>query len=158
FRRRGLTDPRALAVLDAAARMIGWQPRPSPNPRSGVGRGIAYMRYKQAENFVAIAMEVSVDHSSGAIRIRRGACAHGCGWIVNPDGVGNQVEGNIVQTLSRTLHEEVIFDRSKVTSTDWSSYPLLTFPEAPPIEVALIDHPDQPSYGAGEAASAPVAA
>jgi nicotinate dehydrogenase subunit B len=68
------------------------------------------------------------------------------------------VEGNIVQTLSRTLHEEVRFDRSKVTSVDWTTYPVLTFPEAPAIEVALIDRPDQPSVGAGEAAAAPVAA
>src|SRR6202007_2288184 len=74
------------------------------------------------------------------------------------DGLRNQVEGNIVQTLSRTLHEEVKFDRSKVTSVDWSGYPILRFPEAPKIEVALIDRPDQPPYGAGEAASAPVAA
>jgi CO/xanthine dehydrogenase Mo-binding subunit len=77
---------------------------------------------------------------------------------VNPDGLRNQVEGNIMQTLSRTLHEEVRFDRSKVTTVDWSSYPILRFAEAPAIEVALIDRPDQPSYGAGEAASAPVAA
>src|SRR5262249_4070296 len=85
-------------------------------------------------------------------------CAHDCGLIVNPDGLRNQVEGNIVQTLSRTLHEEVTFDRSKVTSVNWTSYPVLTFREAPALEVALINRPDQPSYGAGEAATAPVAA
>jgi CO/xanthine dehydrogenase Mo-binding subunit len=67
------------------------------------------------------------------------------------------VEGNIIHTLGRTLHEEVTFDQSRVTSVDWASYPVLTFPEAPALEVALIDHPDQPAYGAGEAASAPVA-
>lgn len=163
FRRRGLSDPRALAVLDRAAAMIGWQPRPSPNPHGAqgnkrTGRGLAYVRYKQAENYVAIAMEVGVDRATGKISVLRVACAHDCGLIVNPDGLRNQVEGNIVQTLSRTLHEEVRFDRSKVTSVDWHSYPVLTFPEVPSIEVALINHPDQPSYGAGEAASAPVAA
>ena len=163
YRRRALSDPRALAVLDRAAGMIEWQPRPSPNPRaqSGnilTGRGIAYVRYKQAENYVAMAMEVAVDRATKKIAVRRVACAHDCGLIVNPDGLRNQVEGNIVQTLSRALHEEVTFDRSHVTSLDWSSYPLLTFPEAPAVEVALIDHPDQPSYGAGEAAAAPVAA
>ena len=163
YRRRGLTDPRALAVLDRAAAMIGWQPRPSPNPRAvqgnfQVGRGIAYMRYKQAENYVALAVEVAVERSTGTVTVRRIACAHDCGLIVNPDGLRNQVEGNIMQTLSRTLHEEVHFDRSKVTSVDWSSYPVLRFPEAPVIEVALINRPDQPAYGAGEAASAPVAA
>jgi nicotinate dehydrogenase subunit B len=163
FRRRGLTDPRALAVLDRATTMFGWQPRPSPNPRRSqggllIGRGFAYVRYKQAENYVAIAMEVAVDSATGKIAVRRVACAHDCGLIVNPDGLRNQVEGNIVQTLSRALHEEVQFDRSKVTSVDWSSYPILRFPEVPAIEVALIDRPDQPAYGAGEAAAAPVAA
>ena len=163
FRRRALTDPRALAVLDRAMAMIEWKPRVSPNPqpRQGnlhVGRGIAYMRYKQAENYVAMAMEVAVDRAAGKIAVRRVACAHDCGLIVNPDGLRNQVEGNIMHTLSRALHEEVAFDRSRVTSVDWASYPVLTFPEAPAIEVALIDRRDQPSYGAGEAASAPVAA
>jgi nicotinate dehydrogenase subunit B len=163
FRRRGLSDPRALAALDRAAAMIGWEPRLSPNPRAAqgnllIGRGVAYVRYKQAENYVAMAMEVAVDRGSGRIAVRRVTCAHDCGLIVNPDGLRNQVEGNIVQTLSRTLHEEVRFDRSRVTSVDWTSYPVLTFPEAPAIEVALIDRPDQPSLGAGEAAAAPVAA
>jgi nicotinate dehydrogenase subunit B len=163
FRRRGLTDPRALAVIDRVAAMMNWQPRISPNPHSALGnllsgRGMAYVRYKQAENYVAIAMEVAVDRATGKITVRRVTCAHDCGLIVNPDGLRNQVEGNIVQTLSRTLHEEVKFDRSKVTSVDWTSYPILTFPEAPAIEVALINRPDQPSFGAGEAASAPVAA
>jgi CO/xanthine dehydrogenase Mo-binding subunit len=162
FRRRGLSDPRAIAVLDRAAAMMEWQPRPSPNPRAGsdhlVGRGVGYMRYKQAENYVAIVMEVAVERTTGNIQVRRVTCAHDCGLIVNPDGLRNQVEGNIMHTLSRTLHEEVKFDKSKVTSIDWRSYPILTFPEAPAVEVALIDRPDQPSYGAGEAASAPVAA
>jgi nicotinate dehydrogenase subunit B len=163
FRRRGLTDLRAIAVLDRATAMIGWKPRPSPNARAAqgnlqVGRGVAYMRYKQAENYVAMAMEVAVDRSTGKIAVRRVTCAHDCGLIVNPDGLHNQVEGNIMQTLSRTLHEEVQFDRSRVTSVDWNSYPILKFPEAPAIEVALIDRPDQPAFGAGEAASAPVAA
>jgi len=73
-------------------------------------------------------------------------------------GLRNQVEGCILQTLSRTLHEEVTFDRSRVTSVDWESYPILRFPEAPAVEVILIDRPDQPLLGAGEAATAPVAA
>ncbi|MEO8049406.1 MAG: molybdopterin cofactor-binding domain-containing protein [Acidobacteriota bacterium] len=163
FRRRGLSDPRALAVLDRATAMMDWQARVSPNLRAAegnllVGRGMAYMRYKQAENYVALGMEVAVDRATGKITVRRVVCAHECGLIVNPDGLRNQVEGNIMQTLSRTLHEEVQFNRSRVTSVDWNSYPLLTFPEAPAIQVALIDRPDQPAYGAGEAAAAPVAA
>jgi CO/xanthine dehydrogenase Mo-binding subunit len=103
-------------------------------------------------------MEVAVDPSNGAIAVRRVVCAHDCGLIVNPDALRNQIEGCIVQTLSRALHEETTFDRSRVTSVDWASYPVLTFPEAPAIEVILIDRPDQPLLGAGEAATAPVAA
>jgi CO/xanthine dehydrogenase Mo-binding subunit len=163
FRMRGITDARAAAVVKRAAEMIGWQARPSPNakPAEGgllVGRGFAYMRYKQAENYVAMAMEVAVERGSGKISVRRVVCAHDCGLVVNPDALRNQIEGSIVQTLSRTLHEEVKFDRSRVTSLDWSSYPILRFPEAPAIEVALLDHPELPLYGAGEASTAPVAA
>ena len=158
FRLRGLTDPRAMAVIERAAQMIGWQSRTSPNPTPGVGRGIAYVRYNQALNYIAIAMEVAVDRSSGKLTIRRVTCAHDCGLIVNPDALRNQVEGLIVQTLSRTLHEEVKFDRSRVTTVDWARYPLLTFPEVPAVEVALLNHPELPILGAGEGASSPVAA
>ena len=163
FRLKRLTDPRAIDALTRATAAFGWQPRTSPNPlaRQGrllVGRGVAYMRYKQAENYVAMVMEVAVDPASGGITVRRVTCAHDCGLVVNPDGLRNQVEGCIVQTLSRTLHEEVTFDRSRVTSVDWASYPILTFPEVPAIDVILIDRPDQPLLGAVEAATAPVAA
>ena len=163
FRLRGLTDTRAIEVLKRTTRMMDWQTRPSPNPHAAegdllVGRGIAYMRYKQAENYVAIGVTVAVNKATGKIAVRRIVCAHDCGLVVNPDGLRNQVEGNILQTLSRTLHEEVTFDKSRVTSVNWASYPILTFPEVPALQVALIDRPEQPSYGAGEAASAPVAA
>jgi len=90
--------------------------------------------------------------------VRRVACAHDCGLVVNPDGLRNQIEGSILQTLSRTLHEEVKFDRSRVTTVDWASYPILTFPEVPAVTVALINHPELPPLGAGEASTAPVAA
>jgi nicotinate dehydrogenase subunit B len=163
FRLRGLTDPRAIDVLKRATEMIGWQARPSPNPRPAqdnvlTGRGVAYARYKQSENYVAMAMEVAVDPASGKIGVRRVTCAHDCGLVVNPDGLRNQIEGSIVQTLSRALHEEVTFDHSRVTSVDWVSYPILTFPEVPAIEVALLDRPTLPPFGAGEASTAPVAA
>ena len=163
FRVRGLTDPRALDVLKRAAEMFGWQVRPSPNPQAGqgkllTGRGLAYVRYKQSENYVAIAMEVAVDRATGEVHVRRVTCAHDCGLVINPDSLRNQIEGNILQTLSRSLHEEVKFDRSRVTSVDWASYPILRFPEAPAVEVALLDHPELPPLGAGEAAAAPVAA
>jgi nicotinate dehydrogenase subunit B len=163
FRLRGLTDAHAIEVIQRATQMIGWQARPSPNPRAAqgaplVGRGMAYIRYKQAENYIAIAMEVAVDRPTGKISVRRVTCAHDCGLIINPDGLRNQIEGSIMQTLSRALHEEITFDRSRVTSVDWASYPLLRFPDVPTIDVALINRPDQPALGAGEASSVPVAA
>jgi nicotinate dehydrogenase subunit B len=163
FRLRGLTDPRAIEVLKRVTETMDWQTRISPNPFAAegdvlTGRGIAYVRYKQSENYVAIGMTVAVNKAAGKIAVRRIVCAHDCGQVVNPDGLRNQVEGNILQTLSRTLHEEVTFDQSHVTSVDWVRYPILTFPEAPAVQVTLIDRPGQPSYGAGEAASAPVAA
>ena len=102
------------------------------------------MRYKQAENYVGIGITVAVNKTTGRIAVRRVVCAHDCGLIVNPDGLRNQVEGNIMQTLSRTLHEEVTFDKSRVTSVDWARYPILTFPEAPAVQVALIDRPEEP--------------
>jgi CO/xanthine dehydrogenase Mo-binding subunit len=163
FRLARLADPRAIDVLTRATMTFGWQPRTSPNPQAKqgglmIGRGVAYCRYKQAENYVALAMEVAVEGASGRITVRRAVCAHDCGLVVNPDALKNQIEGCIVQTLSRTLHEEVKFDRSRVTSVDWSSYPILSMREVPTIDVILIDRPDQPLMGAGEAATAPVAA
>jgi len=163
FRLKRLTDPRAIDVITRTASAFKWDTRTSPNPRATqgnllVGRGIAYMRYKQSENYVAIAMEVAVNPASGNIQVRRVTCAHDCGLIVNPDGLRNQVEGCILQTLSRALHEEVTFDRSHVTSIDWVTYPILRFPEAPAVDVILIDRPNEPLVGAGEAATAPVAA
>ena len=159
FRLRNLTDPRAIAVIQKTADMFGWKTRGN-GVRAGAfktGHGFSYVRYKQAENYVAMAMEVAVDPASGQVQVKRVTCVHDCGLIVNPDALRNQVEGLIIQTLSRTLHEEVTFDRSHVTSVDWATYPILRFPEAPAIEVALLDHPEVPLYGAGEAAAAPVA-
>ena len=162
FRTARLTDPRALEVLTRAAAAFGWQRRPSPStagPVKGalVGRGVAYTRYKQAENYVATFIEVAVDPESGAIAVRRVVCAHDCGLVVNPDALRNQIEGGIVQTLSRALHEEVQFDESRVTSVDWSTYPILKFSEAPAVEVILIERREEALWGAGEAATVPVA-
>jgi len=103
-------------------------------------------------------MEVEVDRATGEIAVRRVCCAHDCGLMINPDAVRAQVEGNILQTLSRTLYEETTFDRSRVTSVDWASYPLLRFTAVPRLEIALIDRRDEPPLGAGEAASSPVPA
>ncbi|MGE0448880.1 MAG: molybdopterin cofactor-binding domain-containing protein [Vicinamibacterales bacterium] len=163
FRLARLSDPRAIEVVRRAADAFGWRPRvgPNPNGRDGgvlVGRGFSYMRYKQNENYVALAMEVTVDPRTGIVRPRRVACAHDGGLVVNPDGLRNQIEGSIVQTLSRALHEEVTFDDRAVTSVDWASYPILRFPEAPRVDVVLVNRPNEPLMGAGEAATAPVAA
>jgi len=92
------------------------------------------------------------------IQVKRLACAHDCGLIINPDGTKAQVEGNVLQTLSRTLHEEVKFDKSQVTSSNWATYPILTFPQVPEILIDLIDRPFEPPLGAGEAAAAPIPA
>ncbi|RAI45758.1 xanthine dehydrogenase family protein molybdopterin-binding subunit [Rhodoplanes roseus] len=162
LRLSGLTDQRGKAVVEKIAEMMSWEQRPSPGPNSdqpvGRGRGLAYIHYKHDEAHVAIGMEVAVERASGAIRVERVFCAHDCGQIVNPDGVRAQVEGSIIQTLSRVLKEEVTFDRERVTSVDWSSYSLLTFSEVPKLDIALIDRPTEPPLGAGEAACAPVAA
>jgi CO/xanthine dehydrogenase Mo-binding subunit len=162
MRLRSLTDPRGVEVLKRAAAMMNWQARPSPAPAAGGtvarGRGIAYVHYKQQENYVAMGMEVAVDRASGKVRVERVVCAHDCGQMINPDGVKAQVEGCIIQTLSRALYEEVKFDRSRVTSTDWLSYPIMRFPDVPKLDIALIDRPAEQPLGAGEAASAPVAA
>jgi nicotinate dehydrogenase subunit B len=163
YRLRRLSNPRGVEVLQRAAARIGWQPRPSPrvpDPFAAVltGRGIAYVHYKHAENHVAVAMEVAVERATGVIRVPRVVCAHDCGLMINPDNVASQVEGNILQTLSRALHEETTFDRTHVTSVDWASYPILRFDEVPALELDLIQRLDEPPLGVGEAASAPVAA
>ena len=163
FRLRDLSNPRSVEVIRRAAQMIGWQARPSPQEgasgkTAALGRGLAFVHYKGAETYVAVAMEVEVDRATGDIAVRRVCCAHDCGLMINPDAVRAQVEGNILQTLSRTLYEETTFDRSRVTSVDWSGYPLLRFPSVPRLEIALIDRRDEPPLGAGEAASSPVPA
>jgi nicotinate dehydrogenase subunit B len=161
YRLRMLRDPRGREVLERVGAMMQWTPRSAPVERSGKilnGRGIAYVHYKQAENYVAMGMEVAVEPPTGAIRVLRVTCAHDCGLMINPDAVRAQVEGCILQTLSRTLFEEVTFDRSRVTSTDWASYPILTFPDVPRLDIALIDRRHERPVGAGEAATAAVAA
>ena len=153
FRLRKLDDPRGTEVLRRAAALFGWTPRSMARgrPFTGRGSGLSYSHYKHNETYIAMAMEVEVDRATGRARVLRVACAHDCGLVINPDGVRAQVEGNILQTLSRTLFEEVTFDRTGVTSRDWASYPILRFSDAPEIQVDLIDRPLEPPLGAGEA-------
>ena len=156
FRLERLSDPRGIEVTRRVGAMMNWQPRPSPaGDRNGAlarGRGLAYVHYKHDEAHVAVGMEVAVERASGTIKVERVVCAQDCGQIINPDGVRAQVEGSILQTMSRVLHEEVKFDRHGVTSTDWSSYPILTFSQVPHLDIDLVDRPTLPPLGAGEAA------
>jgi CO/xanthine dehydrogenase Mo-binding subunit len=162
FRLRGLEDKRGIEVIRRAAALMNWQSRPSPgtnrNAALAHGRGFAYVHYKHSESYVAMGMEVAVERSSGRIKVERVACAFDCGQIINPDGARAQVEGSILQTLSRALMEEVQFDRTRVTSVDWSSYPILRFPDVPKLDIVLIDRPTEQPVGAGEAACTTVAA
>ena len=158
FRLNGLSDPRGVAVCQKVAELMKWQARPSPVKAGNQGRGFSYVHYKFNETYVAIGMEVEIDRAHNSIHVRKVVCAHDCGLIINPDATRQQVEGNILQTLSRTLFEETQFDQFKVTSTDWQSYPLLTFPDVPELVIALINQPHLPPLGAGEAACAAVPA
>ncbi len=157
FRLRHLSDPRGQAVITAAADRFGWSAHTAPS-RSGTGRGFAYAQYENNETYVATAAEVSVDSASGQVRVNRVVVAHDCGLIINPNGLANQIEGNVIQSTSRALLEQVTFDQSKVTSLDWASYPILRFPDIPSVDVVLINHPDQPALGAGEPSTLPTAA
>lgn len=154
FRQRHLADPRALAVLEAAAQAAKWG---SELP-AGEGRGLAFARYENNQAYVATVIEAAVEESTGQVAVRRVVVAHDCGLIVNPDGVRNQIEGNVLQALSRALKERVQFDSQGQTSLDWESYPILTFREVPQLDIVLINRTDQPPMGAGEPATVTVAA
>lgn len=166
FRLRHLTDPRAIAVVKAAARLAKWEPRVAHSRTATAaggtvrtGRGFAFVQYEGTEAYVATAVEAEVDNRQRTVRVKRVCVAHDCGLIVNPNGLRNQIEGNVIQGTSRTLKEAVAFDHSRVTSLDWRSYPILTFAEVPDsIEIELIDHPELPSVGAGEASTSPMPA
>nr|WP_314073274.1 molybdopterin cofactor-binding domain-containing protein [uncultured Roseococcus sp.] len=151
-------EARGREVLERVARLANWQKRPSPQRDiSGewvTGRGVTYCKYELVRTYVAGVAEVSVNRNSGEIRVTRFFCAHDCGQIINPDGVRSQVEGNIIHTLSRTLFEEITFDRGAVTSLDWGSYRVIAFPEVPRIEIELIDRPAEVPWGAGEPSAA----
>ena len=156
FRLSHLGDPRARAVIEMAAKKADW--KEGEKGDGSRGRGIAFAKYKNLATYVAVLAEVEVDRKSGQVRVPRVFAAADAGQIINPDGLSNQIEGGIIQSTSWTLHEAVRFDHNGITSRDWSGYPILTMPEVPEIEVALIDRPDEKPLGAGEAAQGPMAA
>jgi CO/xanthine dehydrogenase Mo-binding subunit len=157
FRLRHLDDPRAREVIRAAAERFGWSHKPA-GERTGRGRGLAFARYKNQKTWAAVVVELRVDDASAAIRLERAVIAADAGQIVDPEGLANQLEGGFVQAASWTLREEVRFDRERVTSLDWESYPILRFDEIPEIETVLVDRPGEPWLGAGEASQGPTAA
>jgi nicotinate dehydrogenase subunit B len=161
FRLRYARDPRDIAVIKAAAEKANWQTRPSPRKdQTGnkvTGRGIAYAQ--RGPTRVAVVAEVDVDRSTGKIWARKFAVAHDCGQIINPSGLHHSVENNVTQATSRTLLEEVWFDRNNVISVDWLTYEILDITDAAEqVDVVLINHPEIAPSGAGEASSRPVAA
>ena len=155
-----LHDARGEEVLERLAALSNWRQRPKPDRRGEIviGRGLAYVKYELVRTYVGVVAEVQVNTKSGEISAKRFYVAHDCGQIINPDGLRNQIEGNVVQTVSRVLKEEVTFDRSMVTSLDWGSYPILTFPEVPEVTIDLIDRPNEVPWGAGEPSAAVVPA
>jgi nicotinate dehydrogenase subunit B len=153
-------DKRGIEALNRVAALAKWDKRPSPQAgRSGdvvTGRGVTYCKYELVRTYVAAVAEVEVNRKTGEIRVPRFFLSHDCGQIINPDGLKNQLEGNVIQTVSRTLMEELKFDRSMVTSLDWETYPILKFPDVPEIVMDLIDRPAERPWGAGEPAAAAV--
>ena len=158
YRLRHLSDPRLIAVLNAAAKQANWDTRPSPktgNAKTGVvtGRGIACLLYEGNNGYSALVAEVSVDQATGVITVTRLVASQDSGPVSNPDGLRNQMEGGALQGTSRALHEEVKWnvDLGAVTSADWRSYPVYQFGDAlPVIETVLLNPLDVPPLGAGE--------
>lgn len=150
FRLAHLTDPRAAHVVAEAARLSGWS---DPLP-DAIGRGLGFARYKDRGAYCAVVAEVE---ATSTVKVRRLTVVADLGLVVNPDGARNQLEGGATQSVSWTTKERVRFDRRRITSSDWELYPILTFAEAPQVEVHLVDS-TEPSVGSGEAAQGPTAA
>jgi CO/xanthine dehydrogenase Mo-binding subunit len=152
FRLQNLDDPRAVAVIKAAADRFGWS-------RRRKGAGFAFARYKNLAAYCAVAMQASVDPKSGAVKVGQVVAAVDVGEAVNPGGVRNQIEGAIVQAISWAGREAMGFDASGRTGLDWNGYPILRFEDAPAsVTVQVIDRPGRPFLGAGEAGQGPAGA
>lgn len=153
FRLKHLSDPRARAVIERAADASGWVPNA---PSDGIrGRGIGFARYKNGYGYMAVVAQVTLEPD---FRVTRVVAAIDVGLAINPDGIINQTEGGIIQSLSWTLCEAVRFDRERILSRDWETYPILTFAGVPEVEVHLINRPGEPPLGGGENPTGPTAA
>jgi CO/xanthine dehydrogenase Mo-binding subunit len=158
FRLQHLRDARLIAVLKSAAEVAKWKkrtPQQLSRTRTGAatGRGIACVAYEGNNGYAALVAEVNVDLATGRVRPTRFIMASDCGPISNPDGLRNQIEGGVLQGMSRALMEEVTWDDKRVTSKDWETYasPYLDLGlELPTIEISLLNRTDVPATGAGE--------
>ena len=147
-------------MITAVVKLADWRPGQTKRTLSSGavrGRGAAFVRYELTGAYVAMIADVDVVRADGRITARDVYVAHDCGLIVNPDGLRNQIEGAVIQGTSRALKEEVIFDRHRVTSIDWATYPILRFPEVPNVHITLVDRPGESPLGAGEPATTIVA-
>lgn len=155
FRLAHCSDPRARAVLEVAAREAGWTSRVGP---SGAGRGVALAQYKESKAYVAMVADVTVDPGGGGVRVDRVVLAADAGRVINPDGARNQLEGGVIQGISRTLHEQLTIGPAGARERDWTSYDALRFAETPLLEVHLLDRPDHRPLGCGESSTPPTPA
>ena len=162
FRLKYVSNPKHAAAIKAVAERSGWEPRPAPKQRavSGVvtGRGIAYA--PRAGSLVATVAEVEVNMDTGNCRVTRFVIAHDCGFVVNPLNLQGTIEANLIQSMSRAMHEAVQFDEHRVKSVDWTSYPIVDMAEIPDaIDIVMLNNtPQAESKGAGEPSSRPTAA
>ncbi|WP_157219566.1 molybdopterin cofactor-binding domain-containing protein [Flavisphingomonas formosensis] len=169
YRARNISDPRARDLIRQTAERAGWVPKIAPGkemiaPDVARGRGFAYSTYLhgpfpgKAAAAAAWVVDVEVNKTSGEVAVTKVVVAQDSGMVINPAGVRHQIEGNVFQSVSRVLMEQVAFNEVAVTSRDWSTYPILKFPEAPVVEAHLVPRPNDPPLGAGESASVPSAA
>ena len=153
FRINHLEDERAIAVIQKVQALTSAQ-----NTEDGEGIGFAFMRYKNTDAYIAIAAKVAVDKNNGKVGLIRMWAAVDVGEVINMDGLTNQIEGGIIQAASWTLKEQVTFNTTEITSTDWIKYPIIKFSEVPEVEVAIINRPTEDAKGAGEVPVPPTAA
>ena len=157
FRLNHLADPRARDVIERAAGLAG-EYRPPAQAGMRSGRGMAFAQYKNRQTYAAVAIFLNIDEQTFDIRLQHAIIVADAGRIIDRDGLANQLEGGLIQSASWTLKESVTFDEFATASTDWASYPILGFTEIPTVDVHLLDHPELPSLGAGEATQGPTPA